>query len=337
MRCVYHYCCTIIRAVTAALLKEDFDIDIDIPDDRICPAVPNRLNYLCWLSELIDNFCGSGALTSDAVSVMDVGVGACGVYPFLGHKKFGWKFVGTEIDPSSFEYATNNVAKNDLGDVIQVVLTEDSCALQSAIVEILKAKNFCSSKSESAITSSNDNISKCVFVSDSLSSNGESTAPKSTVKAAADSITLPSDLHGLINSCLGAVAFASTNQSSNVDRLRGPLRSGLHSLGLSALVEYAETPLPLPTQSGDEENASALPVEKQCCIEAPSGHWSSAMSPLFTAVMTNPPFYNLEEHVSTSYIFCSGLLFSSQIHLLLFCSMCPDTDERSYCMHGRCM
>lgn len=34
-------------------MKRDFDIDLDFPLDSLCPAVPNRLNYILWLEDLV--------------------------------------------------------------------------------------------------------------------------------------------------------------------------------------------------------------------------------------------------------------------------------------------
>lgn len=42
-----------MRALTQVMLKHDFGIDWNVPLDRLCPPVPNRLNYICWLSDLM--------------------------------------------------------------------------------------------------------------------------------------------------------------------------------------------------------------------------------------------------------------------------------------------
>lgn len=41
------------RTLTAITLKENFGIEIDLPFNRLCPPVPNRLSYIRWLSDLL--------------------------------------------------------------------------------------------------------------------------------------------------------------------------------------------------------------------------------------------------------------------------------------------
>lgn len=47
-----------------------------------------------------------------------IGTGASCIYPLLGAKKNKWRFLASEMDPTSFSYAQNNVTKNGLQDLI---------------------------------------------------------------------------------------------------------------------------------------------------------------------------------------------------------------------------
>ncbi|CAO1632017.1 unnamed protein product [Sympodiomycopsis kandeliae] len=42
-----------VQALTTVLLEDDFGIHADPPNDRLCPPVPNRLNYILWLKDVL--------------------------------------------------------------------------------------------------------------------------------------------------------------------------------------------------------------------------------------------------------------------------------------------
>lgn len=44
-----------LRVLTKYLLKTDFDLDIEIPEDRLVPTLPLRLNYILWIEDLLDS------------------------------------------------------------------------------------------------------------------------------------------------------------------------------------------------------------------------------------------------------------------------------------------
>ncbi|KAL8823809.1 MAG: hypothetical protein Q9170_008315, partial [Blastenia crenularia] len=43
-----------VKQLTKSLLRRDFGVQIELPDDRLCPPVPNRFNYILWIQDLID-------------------------------------------------------------------------------------------------------------------------------------------------------------------------------------------------------------------------------------------------------------------------------------------
>ena len=70
IECAYHGCSgsldfanpAALRQLTRALLAEDFGVaDWHIPDGQLIPPVPNRLNYIHWVEDLLRASCPPGA------------------------------------------------------------------------------------------------------------------------------------------------------------------------------------------------------------------------------------------------------------------------------------
>ncbi|KAI8093706.1 S-adenosyl-L-methionine dependent methyltransferase [Halteromyces radiatus] len=113
-----------VRELTCCLLKHDFDLDVHFPLNRLCPPIPNRLNYLLWIEDLLEE----SSISDNKKNVMgiDIGVGASCIYPLLGCQMHPhWRFLGTELDAESFDYAKKNVDRNGLQDRISLVLNKD--------------------------------------------------------------------------------------------------------------------------------------------------------------------------------------------------------------------
>ncbi|KAL1897128.1 hypothetical protein Sste5346_004333 [Sporothrix stenoceras] len=102
------------RQLTITLLRRDFGLKMELPDDRLCPPVPNRLSYVVWIKSLIED---------DGPAVgLDIGTGASCIYPLLAcAQRPKWRFFATDIDVNSLKSARDNVARNGLEDRIHVV------------------------------------------------------------------------------------------------------------------------------------------------------------------------------------------------------------------------
>ncbi|TRM63083.1 hypothetical protein BD626DRAFT_569145 [Schizophyllum amplum] len=126
--------------LTQALLHRDFGVRIELTSDRLCPPVPNRLNYILWLQDIVaasrnDNpslsyipaLGDTPALASDTTNTsahlaqnqpilgIDIGTGASAIYPLLGCATDArWAFVATELDPLSIRLARENISRNGL-------------------------------------------------------------------------------------------------------------------------------------------------------------------------------------------------------------------------------
>ncbi|KAJ5191360.1 uncharacterized protein N7498_010345 [Penicillium cinerascens] len=122
-----------VRALTISLLQQDFRLKIELPEDRLCPPVPNRLNYIIWLQDLLDSTAGTikeGYDTNREVFGLDIGTGCCSIYPLLGCRlRPQWKFLATEIDENNARTAEQNVKLNKLESRVQIVRTDPKDSL----------------------------------------------------------------------------------------------------------------------------------------------------------------------------------------------------------------
>ncbi|KAN0136590.1 S-adenosyl-L-methionine dependent methyltransferase [Lactarius tabidus] len=109
------------RRLTQALLFRDFDIQLEIPDDRLCPPVPNRLNYVLWLHDILSH-TSSQERPPTSIRGIDVGTGASAIYPLLACRLSpNWRFIATDVDTISLASAQANIDRNGLSEHISVL------------------------------------------------------------------------------------------------------------------------------------------------------------------------------------------------------------------------
>ena len=102
-----------VKLLNQALLKQFYDIAVwDIPQDYLCPPIPGRADYIHHMADLLASSNNGKIPTGPSVSVLDIGVGANCVYPIIGHKAYGWKFVGSDIDPIAIRTANQIISSN---------------------------------------------------------------------------------------------------------------------------------------------------------------------------------------------------------------------------------
>jgi 23S rRNA (adenine1618-N6)-methyltransferase len=102
-----------VKALNQALLKNAYGLQTwDVPPRYLCPPVPGRSDYVHYVADLIGAPKGGSIPRGRAVTVLDIGVGANCIYPLIGASEYGWRFVGTEIDPVALRWARKLVASN---------------------------------------------------------------------------------------------------------------------------------------------------------------------------------------------------------------------------------
>jgi len=118
-----------VKALNQALLKQAYEIDYwDVPPGYLCPPIPGRSDYLHHLADLL-GIGDAPVPRGRPVIVLDLGMGANCIYPIIGAREYGWRFVGTEIDPVALQWATKLVVANPaVADLIE-------CRLQKSPLE----------------------------------------------------------------------------------------------------------------------------------------------------------------------------------------------------------
>lgn len=100
-----------VKLLNKALLAQHYGIrQWDIPAGFLCPPIPGRADYIHRLAELLYQDCPS--LKQQPVNMLDIGVGANCIYPIIASVEYGWRVVGSDIDPISVKNAQVIVRSN---------------------------------------------------------------------------------------------------------------------------------------------------------------------------------------------------------------------------------
>ena len=102
-----------VKALNQALLRHFYGLTTwDIPPGYLCPPIPGRADYVHYLADLLAASNGGTLPPGPAISVLDIGTGASCIYPIIGHRAYGWHFVGSEVDAVALQAAQRVVAAN---------------------------------------------------------------------------------------------------------------------------------------------------------------------------------------------------------------------------------
>ncbi|MFT5337516.1 MAG: 23S rRNA (adenine1618-N6)-methyltransferase [Luteibaculaceae bacterium] len=103
-----------VRALNTAILKHYYKLDYwDFAQENLCPPIPGRADYIHYMADLL---CASNFGTipkGEKIVGLDVGVGANCIYPIIGVLEYGWKFIGTDVDPGSLNSSDDIVNQNE--------------------------------------------------------------------------------------------------------------------------------------------------------------------------------------------------------------------------------
>jgi 23S rRNA (adenine1618-N6)-methyltransferase len=110
-----------VKVFNRALMRQLYGIaHWDIPPGYLCPPIPGRADYLHGLADLLAESNDGAIPRGKAVRALDVGTGANCIYPLLGHSDYGWRFLGSDIDPVALAAARVIVQANGLAEAIEL-------------------------------------------------------------------------------------------------------------------------------------------------------------------------------------------------------------------------
>jgi 23S rRNA (adenine1618-N6)-methyltransferase len=104
-----------VRELNRALLQSQYGIEHwQLPDGYLCPPIPGRADYLHHLADLLAASNDGVVPRGPRVCGLDIGVGASCIYPLIGQREYGWRFVGTDIDETALASAAT-ILRNNAG------------------------------------------------------------------------------------------------------------------------------------------------------------------------------------------------------------------------------
>ncbi|TPX61035.1 hypothetical protein PhCBS80983_g01378 [Powellomyces hirtus] len=109
-----------LRELTCALLWVGFGLRLEIPLDSLCPPVPNRLDYVLTIEDLLEETGTAGS--ASPIHGIDM-------------KNEAWKMLALDIDPRSISYATANIAQNKMHDRVKVVMNETEALFPQQLLD----------------------------------------------------------------------------------------------------------------------------------------------------------------------------------------------------------
>ena len=117
-----------VKLLNKALLNHYYEIkNWEFPDENLCPPIPGRADYIHHIADLLGENNFGIIPIGDKITCFDVGVGASCIYPIIGVTEYGWRFIGSDIDPKSIASAENIVNSNSsIKDKIECKLQKKS-------------------------------------------------------------------------------------------------------------------------------------------------------------------------------------------------------------------
>jgi 23S rRNA (adenine1618-N6)-methyltransferase len=118
-----------VRLLNQALLMQYYQVaHWNIPEGYLCPPIPGRADYIHYAADLL-------AGKKNNAKVLDIGTGANCIYPIIGSRSYGWRFVASDIDPVAVSAANLIVNSNAvLKNKIKVLQQKDKKSMFAGVI-----------------------------------------------------------------------------------------------------------------------------------------------------------------------------------------------------------
>ncbi|MFA5833352.1 MAG: 23S rRNA (adenine(1618)-N(6))-methyltransferase RlmF [Bacteroidota bacterium] len=106
-----------VRVLNKVLLQHFYGLSYwDIPKNYLCPPIPGRADYIHHVADLLASCNNNIIPQGNSITALDIGVGANCIYPIIGNKEYGWRFICSDVDPIAIESAKKIVHSNHFPD-----------------------------------------------------------------------------------------------------------------------------------------------------------------------------------------------------------------------------
>ena len=125
-----------VKMLNKALLLHFYDLEFwDIPPRYLCPPIPGRADYLHNMADLLAVYNNGSIPRGIRTKGLDIGIGASAVYPIIGHKEYGWSFIGSDIDDLAIKSTKKILSKNKLESAIEIRVQEKPKKIFEGIIQ----------------------------------------------------------------------------------------------------------------------------------------------------------------------------------------------------------
>jgi 23S rRNA A1618 N6-methylase RlmF len=286
-----------LQIITQTLLHHDFQIIWRAMNGYLCPPIPNRLNYLCYLSDLLTS--SAPLYSQEHCHILDIGTGSNLIYPLLGSRLNNWRFSASDTNVEALHHAQQLLEHNpSLRHLIQLYHVESSDAIQNILVDNFFNDNSVVDKMGMHLLSLLCDHAENTLARKSQERSRQLIARRGPVRklmAAMGGNFLSRVEDTEYYACQVARESSSLNSNSNIENT--------HSSCISTSRKKSRR-----QEAYDDDDDIDDDEEHTVSDNTKSTKYPYAYAPIISAIMMNPPFYDLSEEASND-IFCIDMLY----------------------------